>query len=129
MANANDTPPAKTKLFTPVDHRTGERLELQIDAAIDLPYGRTWSRVVRDLTSGKLYRVWTKACGLRCKCDASAEEVLEPESGELPQLLAEWCDCGVVPDDPAYLPDGVCPCGVWKEHYHCPDCKCIFQVD
>ena len=63
-----------TRRFTPVDRRTGRRLDLQIDASVNFVRGKRWKRVVRDVRSGKLYRARSKTCGLRCMCDAYAEE-------------------------------------------------------
>lgn len=61
--------------FTPVERSTGNRLDLTI-ADRDIPRGRHWTRVVRDIPTGRLYRVWQKSCGLPgCLCDAYAEQI------------------------------------------------------
>lgn len=128
MTNDENTPPAESKRFCPVDRRTGERLELRIDASIDLPRGRRWTRVVRDLDTGKSYRAWNRSCGLACQCDAYAEELDSMAADRPAPFRAEWCRCEEFPREAVYMPDAVCPCGVRKHHYHCPTCKCVCQV-
>ncbi len=41
---------------------------------------------------------------------------------------AVWCECSKVFDDPFYMPDNTCVCGVEKHHYHCTTCKGIVQI-
>lgn len=130
MANANNTPPSDTTPFVPVDRSSGERLDLLIDSTIDIPRGRKWSRTILDRKSGKRYRAWSKSCGLpRCLCDAYAEEIADaavPPAEK--RLLDEWCTCGDFAENAIFFTDGVCPCGEWKHHYHCPRCLGISQV-
>jgi hypothetical protein len=130
MTHADDTPLAGAKLFTPVDRRSGERLRLWLDKDTVIPRGRRWSRVVVDLATGTSYRAGTKSCGSpRCMCDAYAERVNGDEfKAEEPRLRANWCECLFMCDEPIYMPDGVCPCGEWKHHYHCCDCLGLSQV-
>lgn len=48
-----------------------------------------------------------------------------------PHFKPEWCElekCDQDKDDVTFMPDGVCPCGVKKHHYHSNDCGHIIQI-
>jgi hypothetical protein len=76
MTNHRDTPPAGAKHFCPVDHETGERLELVIATSADVPRGRPWRRTVQDVRTGQRYRAWSKPYGIPgCICDAYARAI------------------------------------------------------
>ena len=111
------------EMFTPVDRRTGTRLNLRIHKR-DIPRGHRWQRTVHELDTGKTYRAWGKSCGVPgCYCDAYVEE-LSPE----PEAEPTWCRCVAGFDDPFFVPDGWCKCGVSKHHWHCGQCKQVCQV-
>jgi len=69
-----------THLYTPRHKATGERLRLRLnetDWAIANRYRGTLRvrGIVTDRKTGKRYRIKGAACGLQCRCDATAEEV------------------------------------------------------
>ncbi len=79
MQDASPTSPAGTKRIFPVHRRTGERLDLLISLQIDIPNHCKWRRIVKDLKTGTVYRIWNKGCGIGgCMCDAYAEEIETP---------------------------------------------------
>jgi hypothetical protein len=128
MIYAYDTPPAGTMPFHPVDRDSGERLNLLIDERTFIPNAQQWSILVEDVISEAIYRVWHTSTGTPQEtAHMYARRVGYVSQAHVP-LSGAWCECGQLPDDPIYLTDGVCPCGEWKDHYHCPDCKCICQV-
>jgi len=51
-----------------------------------------------------------------------------PPAPDQPGPKAQWCDCPRAWDDPAYAPDGGCPCGERKHHWHCAFCRGLVQV-
>ena len=66
-------------LFTP-RLETGKRLALRLSDSDWVIVNRhrgtlRFKGVVRDQTTGKLYRIKGAACGLSCCCDSIAEEV------------------------------------------------------
>lgn len=74
MANQSKSP-AGTRIFTPVHKRTGVRLRIPVRSDTQIPRGRRWQTVIRDVRTGQLYRAWNKSCGLPgCMCDAYVEE-------------------------------------------------------
>ncbi len=67
-------------LYTPRRKGTGERLRLLLNDAdwvIANRYRGTFRvrGIVTDQNTGKCYRIKGAACGLQCRCDATAEEV------------------------------------------------------
>lgn len=70
----------KEHIYTPRLKATGNRLQLTLkesDWAVANRYRGTLRvrGVVMDQKTGKRYRIKGAACGLRCCCDATAEEV------------------------------------------------------
>ena len=66
-------------IYTPRLKDTGERLRLMLNdedwAVVNRYRGTLWVRgVVTDQKTGKRYRIKGAACGLRCRCDATAEK-------------------------------------------------------
>lgn len=71
---------APCHLFTPKLSTTGKRLALRLsdaDWAIANRYRGTFKvrGIVTDLGTGKRYRIKGAACGLQCRCDATAKEI------------------------------------------------------
>jgi hypothetical protein len=69
-----------THIYTPRLKNTGERLRLMLndaDWAIANRYRGTLRvrGIVTDQNTGKRYRIKGAACGLQCRCDATAMEV------------------------------------------------------
>ena len=69
-----------THIYTPRLKNTGERLRLMLndaDWAVANLYRGTLriKGIVTDQKTGKRYRIKGAACGLQCRCDATAEEV------------------------------------------------------
>lgn len=69
-----------THVYTPRLKETGERLQLMLNDAdwVSANRHRGTLRVrgiVTDQSTGKHYRIKGAACGLECRCDATAEEV------------------------------------------------------
>ena len=67
-------------LYTPRRKDTGERLRLLLNDAdwvVANRYQGTFRvrGIVTDQNTGKRYRIKGAACGLQCRCDATAEEV------------------------------------------------------
>jgi hypothetical protein len=67
-------------LYTPRLKGTGERLRLFLNDAdwvVANRYRGTFRvrGIVTDQDTGKRYRIKGEACGLQCRCDATAEEV------------------------------------------------------
>jgi len=67
-------------LYTPRLKGTGERLRLLLndeDWVVANRYRGTFRArgIVTDQNTGKRYRIKGAACGLQCRCDATAEEV------------------------------------------------------
>lgn len=67
-------------LFTPRLRTTGKRLALSLSdadwAIANRHHGTLRVRgIVTDQNTGKRYRIKGAACGLQCRCDATAEEV------------------------------------------------------
>jgi hypothetical protein len=67
-------------LYTPRLKGTGERLRLLLNDAdwvVANRYRGTFRvrGIVTDQNTGKRYRIKGAACGLQCRCDATAEEV------------------------------------------------------
>jgi hypothetical protein len=67
-------------IFTPRLKDASERLQLMLNDAdwVVVNRYRGTLRVrgdVTDQTTGKRYRIKGAACGLQCRCDATAEEV------------------------------------------------------
>jgi len=70
----------KTHVYTPRLKDTGERLQLMLNDADWAIANRSRGTlrlkgVVTDQNTGKRYRIKGAACGLKCRCDATAEEV------------------------------------------------------
>lgn len=67
-------------LYTPVLRATGERLRI-VNAELAPGFKPARSRavkgVLRDPATGKRYKITGKACGLKCFCDAYADEITE----------------------------------------------------
>jgi hypothetical protein len=69
-----------THIYTPRLKNTGERLRLKLNGADWIVANRYRGTlrvkgVVTDRKTGKRYRIKGAACGLRCSCDATAEEL------------------------------------------------------
>jgi hypothetical protein len=69
-----------THIYTPRLKKTGARLRLslnQSDRVVANRYRGTFRvrGIVTDQKTGKRYQIKGAACGLRCCCDATAEEV------------------------------------------------------
>ncbi len=67
-------------IYTPRRKDTGERLRLLLNDAdwvVANRYRGTFRvrGIVTDQNTGKRYRIQGAACGLQCRCDATAEEV------------------------------------------------------
>ena len=66
----------ESELFTPVLKTTGERLIMRVKGLDQIQWGRGYHGIVKDELTGKQYKVYGKACGLNCYCDAYAVEVV-----------------------------------------------------
>jgi hypothetical protein len=70
----------KTHICTPKLKDGGERLKLILDDADWIVANRYRGTlrvrgIITDQSTGKRYRIKGAACGLQCRCDATAEEV------------------------------------------------------
>jgi hypothetical protein len=57
-----------------------------------------------------------------------AGELTAIEWADPGQPRAGWCDCPRPCGDPTFAPDGACPCGEPKHHWHCAFCRGLVQV-
>jgi hypothetical protein len=70
----------KTHIYTPRLKDSGERLKLMLDDADWIVANRYRGTlrvrgIITDQSTGKRYQIKGAACGLQCRCDATAEEV------------------------------------------------------
>ena len=70
----------KTHIYTPRFKDNDERLKLMLDDADWIVANRYRGTlrvrgIITDQSTGKRYRIKGAACGLQCRCDATAEEV------------------------------------------------------
>jgi len=70
----------KTHMYTPRLKDNDERLKLILDDADWIVANRYRGTlrvrgIITDQSTGKRYRIKGAACGLQCRCDATAEEV------------------------------------------------------
>ena len=71
---------APCHLFTPKLSKTGKRLALRLSDADWVIANRHRGTlrikgVITNQATGKRYRIKGAACGLQCRCDATAEEI------------------------------------------------------
>lgn len=133
MANPHDTPPAqptrdalradRLARYETLRHAEKIRLALQILGDVCEHWGREELRHYPDgLPSFDEYvcEIAAKLCAIEWAGDEPALASDGPRS--------EWCDCPRAWDDPTYMPDGGCPCGERKHHWHCGSCGGLVQV-
>jgi hypothetical protein len=70
----------KAHIYTPRLKDNDERLKLMLDDADWIVANRYRGTlrvrgIITDQSTGKRYRIKGAACGLQCRCDATAEEV------------------------------------------------------